>query len=105
MKIKEAIEKAIEGGYDVSGFIPAFPDRKIQPAKLWVLIMSRKSDIFLDPLFWQALGKSLGWYECAPGFSQKKEHYRECRGWTSEWHTFIDFLAEGKTAEQYFETL
>ena len=103
MKIEEAIKKAIEQGYDVSGFLPGFPDRKIQPAKLLVFIMSRKSDIFLDPLFWQALGKSLGWGRNIDG--SKEQPFGNFKQWKLEWHYFIDFLAEGKTAEQYFETL
>ena len=49
---------------------------------------------FLDPLFWQALGKAMGWGgEDWDG------------GWRKHWHRFIDHLAEGKDAESFFKDL
>lgn len=65
---------------------------------------------FCDPSFWQALGKALGWNE-------EKDYAGETSGdgkwhqtytinsWVSEWHRFIDHLAEGNTAESFFESL
>lgn len=54
----------------------------------------------LQPSFWQALGKSLGWVEM----------YSEAEGgrietWPDYWHGFIDHLAEGKDAESFFNEL
>ena len=50
----------------------------------------------LSPLFWQALGKSRGWVV---------GHFDGKPTWLEYWHRFIDHLAEGKSAESYFEQL
>ena len=104
MTIEQAIEKAIEGGYkhpNVSNGID------ISPSNLNLTL--------LNPLFWQALGKSMGWKYMAyrqgrwnryeldqqmmsdTAFSQEE--------WLYYWHYFIDYLAEGKSIESFFETL
>ncbi|HVB33734.1 MAG TPA: hypothetical protein VNJ52_05090 [Patescibacteria group bacterium] len=82
MTIEQAIKKAIEGGWK---------DK-------WDLDPENRhgSDVFLDPSFWQSLGKALGWGE------NDTAHRNE---WISRWHDFIDHLAEGKSAESFFETL
>lgn len=75
--------------------------------------------VLLDPSFWQALGKSMGWV--------KEENYRPHRigahsddwggssdepcdcdikgDWREQWHELIDHLAEGGTIEGYFAKL
>lgn len=61
-------------------------------------------DIFLDPLFWQSLGKALGWNGC--NFGDGRETFCSWKlSWKEEWHRFIDHLAEGKDAESFFKTL
>jgi hypothetical protein len=59
--------------------------------------------ILLTPTFWQSLGKAMGWYE------EDVEHRRGfCVGqgcWLAIWHRFIDHLAEGKSAEDFFSQL
>ena len=62
------------------------------------------SDILIDPLFFQCLGKAMGWegktyFQIGSRFS---EHYAD---WKIEWHRFIDHLASGETIEKYFESL
>jgi hypothetical protein len=47
--------------------------------------------IFLDPEFWRALGRTLGW------------HHE--RVWKGYWQGFIDHLAQSKTPESFFATL
>jgi hypothetical protein len=65
--------------------------------------------VFLDPHFWQCLGKAVGWENdmrvmkmcaCSVG-----SHPRPIGEWEMKWHSFIDTLAEGKSAEDYFATL
>jgi hypothetical protein len=51
----------------------------------------RVDDIFLDPHFWRALGRTLGW------------HHE--RVWTGYWQGFIDHVAQGKTPESFFTNL
>lgn len=99
MTIQQTIEKAIEGGFNAT-----FGDE----------MMSKKygdfSRIFLDHLFWQSLGKAMGW-DCVDdddrGYTWMDGHDDEeiREKWRNEWHRFIDHLAEGKTAESFFETL
>lgn len=83
--MKEAIEKAIKGGYDY--------DRKRRPTKR---ISSKKAKIFLDPLFWQALGKSL----------EQGDFKTDTQGsWKYNWHRFIDHLASGEDVGSFFTAL
>lgn len=64
---------------------------------------------FLDPLFWQSLGKALGWKGTGIFKSclclDKEFHTCELMNWHLEWHRFIDLLIEGKDAESYFKEL
>ena len=67
-------------------------------------------ETFLDPLFWQALGHELGWnHELMTVHAVENGRptvvTRAGQHWLSHWHRFLDFLAEGKTAEDFFESL
>lgn len=105
MTIQQAIEKAIEGGYP-------------KPGNFTGTYESPYTSHFLNPLFWQSLGKSMGWEKatcehhgnCIDGRSGI--HCREweennCieKKWLEHWHRFIDHLAEGKDAESFFDSL
>lgn len=57
--------------------------------KRWQHIM-RTECIFLDPFFWQALGKAQGWKRLA---------------WRENWVKLIYHLAEKKDAESFFDQL
>lgn len=80
----------------------------------------------LTPEWWQSLGKAMGWDDEDPALlisaRWKKYHGSEPDGedywiadtyheeneaplWKYYWHHFIDHLAEGKTAESYFQEL
>ncbi|MGD0800364.1 MAG: hypothetical protein ABR906_03525 [Terracidiphilus sp.] len=61
MKIEEAIQKAIKGGYDSKSL------RFTMDGKLAVVAMNINR-IFLDPSFWQSLGKALSWQTDVPIF-------------------------------------
>lgn len=95
--IKEAVEK---GGYVYHGDKPIFDDQRDQ----WFVSdgdggydIPALSEFFLDPLFWQALGKARKW--------DKIETNPKNVSWLEWWHRFIDHLAGGKDAESFFETL
>lgn len=82
MTIEQAIENAVEGGWGASecmvvGKFGFNYDRA-----------------FLDPSFWQSLGKALGW-----------DDESGLRRWKYEWHDFISHLADGGTPETYFKEL
>lgn len=77
--IEQAIKEAVEKG----GYQAPYPNEEISP-------------ILLDPLFWQALGRvTTGSWDAG----EKNPR------WLRMWHRFIDALAVGKSAEQFFAEL
>lgn len=120
MTLQQAIEKAIEGGYlnnftDDGSKVIDIKDEDTADGKISIAFYLRETDRFYfnkykicsDPLFWQALGKSMGW---------KEEYYIQPKllddskvkiraEYIDVWHRFIDHLAEGKDIESYFEKL
>ena len=118
MTIPEALEKAVEGGYHIYGSDGM--DTDYEGANSEYSVWTRKDnessfmvpteETFLDPQFWQALGRTLGWSEacdlsitCAHGH----EECQRCHGyyWMFQWHRFIQAIAEGNTPDAFFEDL
>ncbi len=115
MTIQQTIQKAIEGGYqDCDGFTEG------QNWMIWFqksgkdILAKSEHSIFLDPQFWQCLGKIMGWNKeidiYYKKFDKKLKLYHtiyseKCEGWHYYWHCFIDYLAEGKSIESYFENI
>lgn len=60
--------------------------------------------IWLDPLFWQALGESMGWKTGYYEYGSANEAI-EMSPWQAKWHRFIDHLASGKDIESFFAPL
>lgn len=93
--MKEAIQKAIEGGY-----------AEVHPVG-WILTdndtIAWQSHI-CNPLFWQCLGKALGWNGANTG--DGRETLRSwVPHWKDEWHRFIDSLASGQSPDDFFKDL
>lgn len=77
--------------------------------------MNYLSNILLDPLFWQALGKARGWssdknlivtlesYDTGP--THLLHSSMEAGYWRFYWLRFIEHLADGKDAESFFASL
>jgi hypothetical protein len=90
MTIQEALTKASEGGYQ-----PTFKHHEsgMQAGIVGLHGFSiiPVNAIFLDPEFWCALGRTLGW------------HHEPV--WKGYWQRFIDHLAQGNTPESFFATL
>lgn len=118
MTIQQAIEKAVEGGYH-RGQIGTSP---IVEINCDFAITETKGErnhyglawVWLDPLFWQSIGKAMGWSKelvCARcGLHGCDNCYFENRWviqqeWLYQWHRFVDALAEGKSAEDFFKEL
>lgn len=122
MKIKTFIEKAIKGGWNkdyklvyAGEFEDVLLAHKTHKARSIAKIVS---EILLDPLAWQAVGKVEGWSEgeencrgsreCVKG---KHELHNPCiweivePDWKKEMHNMIGALIEGKTIEEFIETL
>jgi hypothetical protein len=102
---QQFIEDAIAGGWTQDyQSVPAGGSVKIQvgyikyivPSKLLpkhqqpTFRMGRLSDALLDPLAWQAVGKTRGWTETN----------EVSQIWLYNWHCFIRALADGKTIDE-----
>ena len=97
--IRQAIADAIAQGYE--------PSLEIIPEAAGFstleIAFAMKSDVFLDPAFWQALGRARKWTSDEDGkywkgtLAEWKSNY-----WKTHWHNFIDTLAAGEDAESFF---
>ena len=102
MKIKEFIEKAIEGGW--TNWVPKqsfeVPNWENKP---WV------ADVFLDPEAWEAVGKVEGWKDREElGFIDRDKTMVGIDPrveWVEKMHSMIDALIEGKSLEDYIKSL
>jgi hypothetical protein len=95
--IEKAIREAVENGWNDVLYRVSYgsPDT-------W----THSSALFLDPLFWQSLGKARGWNKPQEIEERRATHSRFTKkNWLFHWHRFIDHLAEGKTAESFFKDL
>lgn len=106
-----------------SGNGDAYLEGKVEGGSKGVYI--NKSRILLDPLFWSSLGKAMGWREkykhhidnslrpalrCTDCGGKPMVGSGHCSGnlkdeWLTNWHRFIDHLAEGKDANSFFSDL
>ena len=118
MMIQEAIDKANEGGYHIHGSdgMDTAYEGATNDYSAWTRKDNASSflvpteETFLDPRFWQALGRILGWSEvcdlaitCVHG----EEEGQSGRGsyWMYQWYCFIQALADGNTPEAFFAHL
>jgi hypothetical protein len=111
MTIQQAIEKAIEGGLregEKWKFVSA--------NRYWAVWLDGNGTettiamemYFMSPLFWQSLGKAMGWEEELVIENYDTIAYQYWKGrpqWVFEWHRFIEYLVEGKDAESFFKNL
>ena len=108
MRIEEAIKKAIKEGWKPGG-IAIEPIQKVLShyAENWEYPTT-------DASFWKSLGKAVGWpnhYHLQLGGGVTPCDKRDdmgphsVSGWRAHWHRFIDHLADGKSAEEFFESL
>jgi hypothetical protein len=102
-----AIEQAIKEAIEKGGYCPLHQGARIHHLRLNIEgkinpTYNLSDHVFLEPEFWQALGKAREW-------DMNKHLCSECGlhndGWAYEWHRFIDHLAEGKDAESLFANL
>ena len=99
MTIQQAIVKAYSEGWRHKAY-PKMKPKTIKEDTAQAIWYSQGDGFLLDPLFWQSLGKAMGW--------TGKAFYEDgmtLKTWKREWHRFIDKLADGGTAEQFFEEL
>ena len=89
---EQAIKKAREGGYGDHAYCNEFDMYENEGSYCF-------STVFLDPLFWQSLGKALGWELFREGDDEFGTD------WETEWHRFIDHLIDGKEPEEFFKEI
>jgi hypothetical protein len=108
MTIREAIHKATETGYHINGSDGMetsyegasneySPWTRKDNASTFVITVE---ETFLDPAFWQALGRALESYQ---GLDKRCLAYDQ--RWIQLWHRFIDHLAQGRSHATFFENL
>ena len=102
--IEKAIEKSVKGGWNDRLYRNRDNAEENNKAGVW----THHSSLFLDPLFWMALGKECGWAEtgCSLchrfverdefGYFECEEHGLLVEGlyadsvWKLQWHLFIE---------------
>ncbi len=118
MTIQEALNKATEGGYHINGsdgmetdYVGANSEYSVwtrkDHASSFIIPVEAT---FLDPDFWHALGRTLAWDQAVMTVHEVENGRptivtRAGQHWLYHWHHFLDFLADGKTAEDFFATL
>lgn len=112
MKINQAINLAIENGYNMHGHNNE--SDWISHDFLCITLLDKK--------FWQSLGKGMGWREKGKHLIDKKKDILRCQDcgrkphvappctnlsgdWKTNWHSLIDHLASGQSVESWFESL
>ena len=131
MTIQQAIQKAIEGGWRPKEFpleeksddilVQVATEKELEENDdlIYPIMFSNLEypeegyyystdmpHIIIDPLFWQALGKSMGW-KYAGQYTQEWSNMKVCSfdEWVYKWHLMVEHLADGGTIESYFEQL
>ena len=108
MTIAEAIQKAADYGYRVhslDGMDMYFSGANTEYS-VWTRTDNLSSfmipveETFLDPHFWRALGVALGWRE-----QSNKQYSQHAQWWKEPWHHFLECLASGQTAAEFFASL
>ena len=78
---EQTIQDAIEGGWE---------NRHYNDYKMEAFRVKHYQDCWIDPKFWQAVGKTRGW--------NNSQYFSNM--YKRKWHKFIDYLADGKTTEE-----
>jgi hypothetical protein len=105
MTIQQAIQKAIEGGW--KNILPTITTKDsdigevMNALLLWQMLPLATG----DPLFWQALGKAMGWEERRCTCEDYSSNCRCQFTWLYHWHCFLDILADGGSPESFFASL
>ena len=96
MTIEQAIEKAVKAGWNM---------RRHEYVKQQNEEGVPREVIFLDPTFWQSLGRAMRWEYTKKDISGEFDFIVGKDEWRMQWHRFIDHLADNKTAEEFFKIL
>ena len=115
MTIQETIKKAFEGGWKCPNGYIGEECGCVDEVGAGNEDKLRQS--VLDPLFWQALGKNMGWEDCRceqchdvfpeyhNGCVRCGKSIRADPFMRYHWHRFIDHLVDGKDIDSFFNQL
>lgn len=93
---KQAIEKAIEGGWK-----PAWHKRGDNDQLTAEYVADAPHETALDPSFWQALARSLAWNSPTAKFTDIGSNSR----WVKTAHHFYDLVLTGGDTEKFWEEI
>jgi hypothetical protein len=118
MTIHQALNTAIAGGYHIDGSdgVPTAYGGANSEYSVWTRTDNHSSfmipvhETFLDPAFWHALGRAMGWDAPCDLAITCRHGTEECwhghgAYWMYQWHCFIQHLAQGGTPETFFARL
>jgi hypothetical protein len=96
MTLQTFIEKAMEGGWEWIS-IPYTAEQILSDYDFCLEVE------LLDPSIWQAVGKAERWFigEICDGYGNCNDDSE----WTHKMHAMVQALIDGKTIEQFIETL
>jgi len=109
--IQQFIENAIKGGWNPTGE----ESHEIRGTSVFFYDIDYLDDgtheqtiheILLDPLAWQAVGKTRGWK--GDGYYMKfvdESCFTERKSWKHKFHIFVHHLADSKTIEEALQAL
>ena len=99
--MKEAIQKAVEGGFE-----PTIAERECCDD---INFYHTQYKLLCDPLFWQCLGKAIGKYgrkeTYVPRSGEVDIVYSDNEQWFDGWHDFITHLSKGGNPDNFFKEL
>lgn len=111
MKTKDAIQRAADSGYKYRNkdlrYDANLDEWYIDDGDGGYTSLSENL-FFIDPEFWRCLGKGMGWcseIELPNGLCNNCKRLYCDSSWLNYWHKLIDALADGKTIDDYFETI
>ena len=112
---QQFISDAIKGGWK-EGKYKACEVTYVGYVKLYIAEEPTVTEIFnegmpltnalLDPLAWQAVGKTRGWEDPAVNFGKNAKILGSFKSeWLFNQHVFIDHLADGDSVEEALSTI
>lgn len=75
-----------------NGWVHKMPTMKVENSLSYQCFLE---SAFLDPLFFQALGRGLGWWEGIEGQGSPETYFKK------QQHLLIDYLQSGKSIEDF----
>lgn len=93
------LKLAIEGGwvpkgYDFTGMAPSYKLQAVSKVKF-------KERFYLDPKAWKAVSEAQGYVPGEPFYIARRTDPQ----WLTRMHRMVDVIAEGKSPEQFLNTI